>query len=388
MGTVYVTTQRGTITKKGKHLELLVKGQEPCSILTFKLDQLILIGNVQITTPAIRFLLSSGVEIVFLSYDGRFIGRCSGETSKNIFLRREQFRKLESASFVFQMARNIVRGKLKNQLTLLKRIHRTYKPQGLVKIIQDFQFLMGQFEKASTINQVRGYEGKGSALFFRGFPDGFRNRQDFKKRVRRPPTDPVNAVLSFCYTLLMNRVYGAVMSCGLDPHVGSLHALEYGRPSLALDLMEEFRTIIVDTLTLSLFNLKILNNRDFYLWIPHREEPDLKNENLPDVTKDPIGIINACPSEADDSYENSDLDMETEIKNEKELKREKVMPVRLKEDALKRLLQQFERKLKTRFYYRILNRNIDYERAIFEQARLYVKVIKGERETYIPLQLQ
>jgi CRISPR-associated protein Cas1 len=284
------------------------------------------------------------------------------------------------------MARDIVRGKLRNQLTLLKRVYRTYKPPELVKIIRDFQVLTRQFGNAATVNQVRGYEGKGSALFFRGFPLGFRNRQDFKKRTRRPPTDPVNAVLSLCYTLLMNRVYGAVLSCGLDPHVGSLHALEYGRPSLALDLMEEFRTIIVDTLTLSIFNLKILNSGDFYLWSPPAEDPELKNGTLPDITKDPIGMINTGPHDSGDAAEIPDL--EEEISSEKALKKEKVMPVRLKEDALKKLLQQFERKLKTRFHYNILNRTVDYERVILEQVRLYVKVIKGERDTYIPLQLQ
>ena len=86
MGTAYITTQRGSISKKGKHLVLSVRGQEPCSILTFKLDQIVLVGNVEITTPAIRFLLPSGVDIVFLSYGGRFVGRASGETSKNIFI--------------------------------------------------------------------------------------------------------------------------------------------------------------------------------------------------------------------------------------------------------------------------------------------------------------
>jgi len=386
MSVVYITNQRGYITKKGKHLLLNVKGQDPCSILTFKLNQMVLVGNVEISTPAIRHLLYSGVELVFLSYDGRFIGRVVGELPKNIFLRREQYRKLEDKTFVLGMARNLVRGKLKNQLTLLKRIKRTYNPPYLDKILEDFSYLYRLLEKAKTLNQIRGYEGKGSALFFRGFPMGFRNRNDFRKRVRRPPTDPVNAVLSFCYTLLMNRIYGAVYAAGLDPYLGSLHTLEYGRPSLILDLMEEFRTIVVETLTLSLFNLKILSNDDFYL---HKPQEKLRLDDIadePDILKDPIAQMEVVPrpEEATEDIAFEDADGEDET----DWKKEKVYPVRLKEDALKKLLQQFERKMKTRFYYEPLGRPIDYQKAIYEQAKQYAKRIKDEIAEYKPLQMQ
>ncbi len=157
MSVVYVTNQRAVITKKGKHLVLNVKDQEPCSILTFKLDQMVLVGNVEITTPAIRHLLYSGVELVFLSYDGKFIGRVVGELPKNIFLRREQYRKIENEKFMMEVAREIVKGKLKNQLTLLKRIKRTYNPQNLDKILQDLGYQVKLLEKANTLNQIRGY---------------------------------------------------------------------------------------------------------------------------------------------------------------------------------------------------------------------------------------
>ena len=385
MSVVYVTNQRGYISKKGKHLVLNVEGQEPCTILTFKLDQMVLVGNVEITTPAIRHLLYSGVELVFLSYDGKFVGRVVGELPKNIFLRREQYRKLEDENFVREMARKFVKGKLKNQWTLLKRIKRTYNPQNLDKILEDFSILVRLLENAKTLNQIRGYEGKGSALFFRGFPLGFRNQSDFKKRVRHPPTDPVNAVLSFCYTLLMNRIYGAVYAAGLDPYLGSLHSLEYGRPSLVFDLMEEFRTIVVETLTLSLFNLKILTNDDFYLYKPKKEGEDARFAGEPDILKDPIAQMETVPGTVggmdgevfDDTHE-----------EEIDWKKEKVYPVRLKEEALKKLLHQFERKMKTRFYYEPLGRPIDYQKAVYEQAKQYAKLIKGEIRDYKPLQMQ
>ena len=385
MSVVYVTNQRAVISKKGKHLVLNVKDQEPCSILTFKLDQMVLVGNVEITTPAIRHLLYSGVELVFLSYDGKFIGRVVGELPKNIFLRREQYRKIENEKFVMEVARKIVRGKLKNQLTLLKRIKRTYNPQNLDKILQDLGYQVKLLEKANTLNQIRGYEGKGSALYFRGFPMGFRNRNDFRKRVRRPPTDPVNAVLSFCYTLLMNRIYGAVYAAGLDPYLGCLHSLEYGRPSLVLDLMEEFRTIVVETLTLSLFNLKILTNGDFYLYKPKKGEEEAGFVGEPDILKDPIAQMETIPGAVGDAVGEVFYDTHEE---EIDWKKEKVYPVRLKEEALKKLLHQFERKMKTRFYYEPLGRPIDYQKAVYEQAKQYAKLIKGEIGEYKPLQMQ
>ena len=383
MSVVYITNQRGYISKKGKHLVLNIKGQEPVSILTFKLDQMVLVGNIEISTAAIRHLLYSGVELVFLSYDGKFIGRVVGELPKNIFLRREQYKKLENEDFVKKMARKFVKGKLKNQLILLKRIKRTYNPPRLDKILDDFGYLIRLLEKAATLNQIRGYEGKGSALFFRGFPMGFRNQHDFKKRVRRPPTDPVNAVLSFCYTLLMNRIYGAVYAAGLDPYLGSLHAISYGRPSLVFDLMEEFRTIIVETLTLSLFNLKILTSDDFYLYRP-KDEPDVEDlTGEPDILKDPLAQMETVPR-VHGIEENA---LETE-EGEIDWKKEKVYPVRLKEDALKKLLHQFERKMKTRFYYSPLGRPINYQKAIYEQTKQYAKLIKGEIDDYRPLQMQ
>ncbi len=383
MSVVYITNQRGYISKKGKHLILSVKDQDPVSILTFKLDQMVLVGNVEISTPAIRHLLYAGVELVFLSYDGRFVGRVVGELPKNIFLRREQFRKLEDDEFVKEIARRIVKGKLRNQFTLLKRIKRTYNPPNLDKVLEDFSYLVRLQDNAKTLNQIRGYEGKGSALFFRGFPMGFRNQSDFKKRVRRPPTDPVNAVLSFCYTLLMNRIYGAVYAAGLDPYIGSLHTLDYGRPSLVLDLMEEFRTIIVETLTLSLFNLKILTSGDFYLYQP-KGKTDAENFlGEPDILKDPIAQMETVPTPHEFPDEISENEGDTV-----DWKKEKVYPVRLKEEALKKLLHQFERKMKTRFYYEPLGRPIDYQKAIYEQAKQYARLIKGDIEEYKPLQMQ
>jgi CRISPR-associated protein Cas1 len=150
--------------------------------------------------------------------------------------------------------------------------------------------------------------------------------------------------------------------------------------------MEEFRTIVVETLTLSLFNLKILTSDDFYLYKPKEQENLVKQEREPDILKDPIAQMGTVPQPHDTAEERELLDLdEEEIEN---WKKEKVYPVRLKEDALKKLLHQFERKMKTRFYYDPLRRPIDYQKAIYEQAKQYAKLIKGEIAEYKPLQMQ
>jgi len=159
---------------------------------------------------------------------------------------------------------------------------------------------MPLLEKADNVDSIRGYEGRASALYFEAFSAGFIENQGFTRRVRRPPTDPVNSILSLTYTFLMNRVYAAVRVAGLDPYPGFLHSIDYGRYSLVLDLMEEFRTIIADTLTLSLFNLKVLQKNDFYEETPEEcpEEPtDATRAVFADVSRDPIGWISG--SEAD-----------------------------------------------------------------------------------------
>lgn len=184
----------------------------------------------------------------------------------------------------------------------------------------------------------------------------------------------------------MNRVYAAVRIAGLDPYPGFLHAIDYGRYSLVLDLMEEFRSIIADTLTLSLFNLKILQREDFYVEKPGAgETSEARDQQMPDVTRDPIGLISGNESEED--Y--LDLPEQRMVDDSPTLTEPAGRyPVKLRDEAFKRIIEAFEKKLTTAFYYSPAGRRLSYGDVIIYQAGHFRKVIEGEAEVYQPVLLK
>jgi CRISPR-associated protein Cas1 len=394
MSTTYITSQGGNLIKEGNHLVLQMKNESSCTIFTFKLDQLVIFGRVNISTPAIQHLLGSNIETIFLTRDGRYLGRLVGKVSRNILLRKIQFKKLDDEEFIFNTARSIIRGKLRSYLTLLQRINRTHRDVKLNHLISELSGVLQKMNYAQGVNRLRGYEGKGTAIFFRGFQSGFIEKPSFTRRVRRPPTDPVNALLSLGYTFLMNRVYSAVNVAGLDPYLGSLHVADYGRPSLALDLMEEFRPIIVDTLVLSLFNLGILKESDFRVIKPDKSESiklEDAGEEPPDIRKDSIALMeyqDEIEEEEDkfiDAEDGSNL-FSHEDGHEEDVRTK--YPVRLTSEGMKKVIEQFERKMTTMFFYEPLKQRISYHKAIMEQTRHFVKYLRGETTEYRPLQMR
>ncbi|MBW2615936.1 MAG: CRISPR-associated endonuclease Cas1 [Deltaproteobacteria bacterium] len=383
---VYVKTQGARIVKEGRHL-LVKKGSGIYNTLfTYKLDQLLLFGNIEITHNAMCQLMRNNIDTVFLTRYGRYLGRLAAPESKKVVLHKAQYILLDAPDFGLALARDIVAGKLSNMATLLMRIKRSRKIPEAGIMAREIQDLLPKVPDADSINSVRGYEGRGSALFFKGFRHGFVEDMGFSKRVRRPPTDPVNSVLSLLYTFLMNRVYSAVRVAGLDPYPGFLHSVDYGRYSLVLDLMEEFRTIIADTLTLSLFNLKILQKEDFHIEVPvearsNQPEPG----DPPDITSDPIGLISLNDADSDC------FDLPEQRMEAGPVPAEQVTgkyPVKLSSEAFKRVIDAFEKKLTTTFYYPLAARQLSYGDAIIFQAGRFRKVIEGEVEVYQPLLLK
>jgi len=383
---IYVRTQGARLVKEGKHL-LVKKGDEVThTLFTYKLRQLVIFGSVELTHRALVHLMRNNVDTVFMSYHGRYLGRIAPPESKNVFLHKRQYELLDDPDFTLRIARSIVVGKLANMATLLMRIKRSKKESFAGQKAKQIQRLMDQLQSADNIDSVRGYEGRGTAVYFEGFPRGLLQDFGFRHRVRRPPTDPVNSVLSLLYTFLMNRVYAAVRIAGLDPYPGFLHSIDYGRHSLVLDLMEEFRTIIADTLTLSLFNLKILQKDDFYTEKPTSPEPsESQGEELPDITKDTFGLISGDESgnELFDLPEQR-MDHDLAVGSEPTGK----YPVKLHQEAFKRVIQAFEKKLTTSFYYPPAGRQLTYDSAIIHQAGYYRKVIEGEVDIYQPVLLK
>lgn len=384
---VYIKTQGTRITREGRHL-IVRKGKDIYNTLfTYKLDQLLIFGNIEITHGAMCMLMKNNIDTVFLTRYGRYLGRLAPPESKNVFLHKKQYQRLDDHDLGLKLAKSIVSGKLTNMATLMMRIKRSRNiPAAGNKARQIKQLIRGVHDSGS-IESIRGYEGRGSAIYFSGFHLGFSVPVTFTKRVRRPPTDPVNSVLSLLYTFLMNRVYSAVRIAGLDPYPGFLHTIDYGRYSLVLDLMEEFRPVVVDSLVFSLFNLKILQPSDFRTEAPMIQAMNsaAMEGSLPDVNSDPMGMMTMT----DEDIENFDLPEQRVDTSPAAVEAAGgKYPVKLESDAFKRVIAAFEKKLAASFFYPPAERNMTYADTIIYQAAQYRKVIEGTLDVYQPLTLK
>ncbi|MDY0300867.1 MAG: CRISPR-associated endonuclease Cas1 [Trichlorobacter sp.] len=382
---VYVTTQGSKIVREGRHL--LVKKADTTyhTIFPYKLEQLVLFGNIQLTPYALKLLLRENIDTVFLRFDGRYQGRLASVEQKNVFLRKRQFLLTDDEAFCLKTAKSIVYGKIANMATVAQRIARTRNSEKAARLASSIRDTARIVDSTKSLPTLRGVEGNATALYFQTLRIGLDHDHGFKRRIRRPPTDPVNSVLSLIYTFLINRVYAAVRVAGLDPYPGVLHSLDYGRHSLPLDLIEEFRPIIADTLTLSLFNLEILKANDFY-------RPNITIEQTckaidPDpiasAINDPLGRMSLVEDE-DELFDMPVQHMDEQLA-EHETNDGGKQSVKIWPEAFKRILQAFERKMTTEFYHPVAEQKMTYAEALVFQARLYRQVVEGEAATYRPL---
>lgn len=384
---VYIRTQGARIHREGRHLIVRnPESSETRTLFTYRLSQVVVVGNVTITPPAMKLLLREAIDTVFLRTDGRYMGRLAAPEPKNVFLRKKQFSLLDDRPFCLKMAKSIVEGKAANMATVLQRIQRTRKEPRAGDASAEIRRIVHRLQSAESVEEVRGLEGLAAARYFPAFGLGLDRDFGFRKRVRRPPTDPVNAVLSLLYTFLINRANAAVRLAGLDPYPGFLHSLEYGRHSLPLDLVEEFRAILADTLTLSLFNLGIIKEGDFFE-IPPPEQPrddDEGDGRISEACNDRIGRMTVP-----DDEEMFDLpEQRMEEAPEAEESRSGKAAVRLHPPAFARVVQAFEKKIGTEFFYPAAEKRLTYGDAIVFQARQVRRVIEGEMAEYQPLLLK
>lgn len=264
MRVVHVTHPTAHLRREGQRLLVYIGKDRQAEIRTHGLEQLVLSGNIAVSPPAMDLLLQKGIDTVFLTGGGRFRGRLTSHISSNIRLRLRQFERLTDGAFALDLAKTIVEGKLDNQRTfLLRRRRRTPGPE-LDLAARALQAAVYRTRLATGLDETRGCEGSGAAAYFRVFGRFLENPEfRFDGRNRRPPMDPVNALLSLGYTLLFNLVHGKVVRVGLDPYLGALHAPTAGRPSLVCDLVEEFRVPVVDTLVVAAINQRSFRARDF-----------------------------------------------------------------------------------------------------------------------------
>lgn len=262
MPPLYITTQGAKLRYRKRRLVVEKDDDEITAIPAIHVDQVLLFGNVSVTTPALSFLLKNDVATSFLTLRGRYKGRLVGPMGGHGRLRLRQYERANDADWALKTARAIVTIKLHNTRTLLRRYARRIESPSAPKLsdaADQLSTLIARAERCRTVNSLNGVEGRGAAIYFSLFRYLIRAPGwTFEKRNRRPPRDPVNALLSFTYTVLTHQVESAVRAVGLDPYIGFLHQAAYNRPSLALDLVEEFRPIVADSVVLRCLNNQII----------------------------------------------------------------------------------------------------------------------------------
>lgn len=276
MPTLYLIEQNTYLRKRGDRLLLCRRPQTvskrsstprnddilldlPCA----DVDQVMLFGNVQVTIQAMQQLLTHDIELAIFSYSGRLLGQLTPPKSKNIPLRLAQFEKFNQPDFKLEIAKTIVSNKIAAQRCILRQ-HRKNHPEDFpLDELEKLEKFDEKICNAASTEQLLGFEGSATAAYFSLFAKMFKPHWQFNKRSRRPPKDPVNAVLSYGYVIVGAELQSLLDGVGFDPFLGFYHAVEYGRPGLALDMLEEFRHTLIDRLALNLFNLGILQEKDF-----------------------------------------------------------------------------------------------------------------------------
>lgn len=270
LNTLYVSSQGSYLRKEG---ETIVVEREQAKVLQLPIHtigSLVCFGNVLCSPFLLGFCAERDIAVSFLSEHGRFLASVRGPISGNVLLRRQQYRMADDEETTKAIAVNIVRGKLANTRVVLNRTTRDHGERIDMASIKSssatIDRLIDQLENVGDVDAVRGVEGLAAAEYFAVFDHLIIDQKEvftFRDRNRRPPLDPVNALLSFIYTLLAHDVRSALETVGLDPAVGFLHRDRPGRPGLALDLMEEFRPVIADRLVLSLINRRQVDAKGF-----------------------------------------------------------------------------------------------------------------------------
>lgn len=270
LNTLYVTTERSYLRLDHETLRVEAEGEKLLQIPLHHLGAIVCFGDVMISPSLLGRCAEDGRCVVFLTSSGRFRCRMEGPVSGNVLLRRAQHQALNEPARTAAIARSIVAGKIQNCRQILMRGAREATDDceagQLRESAETMCRILPRVAEVTDLDAIRGFEGEAAHLYFQSLSLLVReDRASFgiSKRVRRPPTDCLNALLSFLYSILLNDCVAAAEGVGLDPQVGFLHTLRSGRPGLGLDLMEELRPILADRLALTLINRKQLSARDF-----------------------------------------------------------------------------------------------------------------------------
>lgn len=323
---LYVSEQGSFISKSGE--ELVVKKENKVIGMgkLIEISSISLFGNLQISTQATKELCTRNIPICYFSTGGWFTGITTGISSKNIQLRIEQFKTALNPERALEIAKKFVIGKIKNSRTILRRNARDVTQETLKNLSE----IIHKASNAKSVDELMGFEGMAARIYFGNFSKLLKIDEgqldfDFQERNRRPPRDEVNALLSYLYALLAKDLTITSLIVGLDPYLGFLHKPKYGKPALSLDLMEEFRPIICDSVAISVLNTKEIGKDDF-----------IKRGGA--VSLDPVGR--------------------------------------------KKLINAYERRLDDLIAHPIFKYSISYRQVLEIQARLLGRYVMGEIENY------
>ncbi len=317
-----------------EHQRILVTFEDEV-LFRARLDQVshvVLMGRIGLTTPAMHDLLHREVPVFLLSSGGTLLGRLIGPRGLNIPLRKAQYQRDADDGFSFNLAKMIVEGKLRNQLTLARRWLRL-KGDANHPDLDALNHLLDEVPRCLMMDSLLGIEGAAAALYFDLYQSLFDPCWEFETRNRRPPRDPINALLSLGYTLLHCNLTAALEIVGLDPYLGYYHTEQYGHPALALDLEEEFRAPVVDSLVLDLIGHHIIKAEHF------------------DDNRDEEGV-------------------------------------RLTDRGRRIFFQQYHRKVQSAVKTLTVERPIAYQKHFEVQARSIARWIEGKKSDYLPFRIR
>jgi CRISPR-associated protein Cas1 len=338
MAVLYVTEQGSTVNLTAGRI-VVRKGDERLQDMpVFKLEQIVVYGNVHLTTPVVAHCLRQGVEVAFLGSGGKYRGRLQGEFTRNAAARVKQYQRAVNPEFCVKMAATIVIGKARNMAAMIKqqrRLREGLKAEGRESGKADGRSPLAELEAmlpriggARSIENLNGHEGAATAAYFKAFRGALRGDWKFDSRQYHPPQDPINALLSLGYTMLYNDLYAAVNLVGLDPFMGFYHQPRQGHAALASDLMEEHRAPLIDRMILTLVNKRIIAESDFQ--------------------RDPEGRI------------------------------------QLKQDALKRFFAFYAQTIQEKTFYPYSGVQTTYRQVIELQVRHFARVLMDEEPAYHP----
>jgi CRISPR-associated protein Cas1 len=325
MTTLYVIQPDAILSKDYEAFVVTLKQEDGTwkkhKVAAQTVNEIMLMGNPQVTGDAFTYALELGMPIHYLSCFGKYLGSALPKSSRNGQLRLAQYQVYSDPVKRLELVKTIVTAKIHNQYNVLYRHNEKDNP------LKERKSLV---KNQQTLDQVRGVEGLAAREYFACWQNMVGKQWTFNGRNRRPPTDPVNSLLSFAYALLQSQVMAAVNVAGLDPYIGYLHEVHHGQPAMVLDLMEEFRALIADNLVLSILNKQEIKPNDF-------------NESL-------------------GAY-------------------------RLKDNAKKTFLQAFDKKMNDEFKHPVFDYRCTYRRGIELQARLLSRHLQ-EGVPYKPLSLR